>query len=233
MFAEAFAAASRHASPRSLLIPDMIAHRARLRAGARPGTMRRMKSRTLLASCSLTLLFSLAARADRRDDALAAAARALDETTQALGSAAPSAALEKALQQLAVARERLAEARFGPKAPPGALAKLAGVGVMERIAGMWTGPLQSETSAGNFPLMNLDFRAVGAGAVFARSDLDADNGIRMLFAVERHEGADRLVFRSRGLFFGFVRDTRAALEEESAGEGRWRFCSMKGGCAHV
>jgi hypothetical protein len=188
-------------------------------------------------ACTLALAAAVACSTAFADEPckapqIADAVRALDEATTALSAVPASPALEKALRELAAARARLGEAS-APAKPRESAAKIAGLGVLSQLAGLWSGPLTTQTSAGNFPLMNIDFRAVDDRALFGRSDLDGDNSIRLLLNVERQGGEDQLVFRSRGLFFGFIRDTRAKLEEERPDERLWRFCSMKGGCRHV
>jgi hypothetical protein len=104
---------------------------------------------------------------------------------------------------------------------------------LPRIAGLWAGPVDSMTSAGDFPTMNMDVRAADANTLFCRSDLDGGNSLRFAFALEHHGDADVLVFRNGGYFQGILRDTRTTLVEADVAAERWRFCAISGGCAYV
>jgi hypothetical protein len=107
----------------------------------------------------------------------------------------------------------------------------AGTTLLSRLAGVWSGPA-ANTPLGTFPRMVMDFRAADARTLFGRTDLDADNSLRMAFSVETHGGTDVLVFRNGGLFMGLSRDTRTRLMESDEAAGTWRFCAIDGGCAY-
>lgn len=110
----------------------------------------------------------------------------------------------------------------------------SGLELIGRLAGLWTGPA-TMTRLGDFPLMNLDFRAASPGMLFGRVDLDDENSLRLAFDVEHLDGRDVLVFRNGGLFMGLARDTRTILVEHDAGAGRYRFCAREpeGGCGYT
>lgn len=99
-----------------------------------------------------------------------------------------------------------------------------------RIVGLWSGPA-TDTRLGNFPLTNMDFRAVSDGVLFARVDLDAQNSLRFAFQIEERNGVQKLIFRNGGLFQGLARDTR--MELLSAATGVYRFCAVDMGCSYA
>ncbi|MEM6290292.1 MAG: hypothetical protein AAGA54_03475 [Myxococcota bacterium] len=99
------------------------------------------------------------------------------------------------------------------------------------ISGLWVAPVESWTSAGSFPTMNMDVRAASEGVLFARVDLDPDNSLRFAFALEEHDGQPQLTFRNGGEFLGIPRDTRTVLQDVDG--GTWRFCALQGGCTAV
>lgn len=101
-----------------------------------------------------------------------------------------------------------------------------------RLPGLWVAPVTSNTSAGDFPTMNMDIRVAGE-TLFSRVDLDGDNSLRFGFEHEAPEGVDELVFRNGGEFLGILRDTRTVLEEVSEDRMTWRFCARFGGCGYV
>lgn len=114
----------------------------------------------------------------------------------------------------------------------GADALAAGAVLMERLAGLWSGPA-TQTPLGDFALMNVDFRAVDDHAVFGRTDLDAENFLRFAFWIETPAGTDTWIYRNGGFFLGRLRDTRTQLVEHNEQAGTWRFCAVNGGCAYV
>jgi hypothetical protein len=102
-----------------------------------------------------------------------------------------------------------------------------------RWPGLWVGPVDSMTSAGDFPTMNMDVRPADGHTLFSRTDLDGGNSVRMAMVVEQHDGEDVLVFRNGGYFLGILRDSRTHLVEADLAAERWRFCSIDAGCEYV
>ncbi|MDC0718719.1 hypothetical protein [Nannocystis bainbridge] len=109
-------------------------------------------------------------------------------------------------------------------------AGVAGLELMQRLAGLWSGPA-SMTPLGTFPLLNMDLRAASGQVLFSRVDLDANNSLRFAFAVEDHGSGPTLVYRNGGYFLGMLRDSRAALTEHT--DSSWRFCSVTKGCEYI
>lgn len=101
-----------------------------------------------------------------------------------------------------------------------------------RFPGLWTGPVDSTTSAGDFPTMNMDVRPAGGHTLFSRVDLDGGNSVRFAFAIEDHDGPV-LSFRNGGYFLGIMRDSRTRLVEADLVAERWRFCSIDQGCEYI
>jgi hypothetical protein len=132
----------------------------------------------------------------------------------------------------------------GCSGPPGApldagadarvAAGVPGLSLMRALGGLWTGPA-TMTRLGDFPLMNVDFRAATDHFLFGRVDLDAANSLRLALDVETIDGSDVLVFRNGGLFSGLSRDTRTILIEADEASGTYRFCATdaQGGCGYT
>jgi len=108
---------------------------------------------------------------------------------------------------------------------------VGGLDLLPRFVGLWSGPA-TMTPLGTFPQMNMDVRAASANVLFSRVDLDEDNSLRFAFEVEAPDGAPTLVYRNGGYFLGLLRDSRAALVEET--DNSWRFCSTSAqGCDYI
>lgn len=112
----------------------------------------------------------------------------------------------------------------------GGAQEVAGLELMRRLAGLWSGP-GTMTPLGDFALMNMDFRAASGHVLFGRADLDAANNLRFAFEVEDHGAGPTLVYRNGGYFLGLLRDSRAALESHEG--DTWRFCSATQGCGYI
>jgi hypothetical protein len=111
---------------------------------------------------------------------------------------------------------------------------IPGLSILRKLGGLWSGPA-TMTPLGDFPLMNMDFRAADPRVLFARVDLDRDNSLRFAFSIENIGGRAVLVFRNGGQFRAMTRDTRTLFESEDEAAGRYRFCAQpaSGGCGYV
>lgn len=115
---------------------------------------------------------------------------------------------------------------------------VAGVSLMTKLAGLWTGSA-AVTPLGPIPIMNMDFRAVNPRVLFGRVDLDDGNNLRFEFAIEAvgeavgQAKAPVLVFRNGGYFMGILRDSRTRLIEYNAAGPSYRFCGLQGGCDYI
>lgn len=99
-----------------------------------------------------------------------------------------------------------------------------------RLAGLWSGPA-SQTPLGNFPLMNVDFRAATAHDLFGRADLTSQDSRRFGWSVETYDGGDALTYRNGGYFQGVLRDNRTALMDTDGGS--YHFCAVPQGCGYI
>jgi hypothetical protein len=104
---------------------------------------------------------------------------------------------------------------------------------LARWPGLWLGPVDSMTSAGDFPVMNMDVRPVDGYTLFSRVDLDSGNSLRIAFVIEDHGDGPVLVLRNGGKFIGLLRDDRTQLVEADLEAETWRFCSIDQGCEFI
>jgi hypothetical protein len=80
-----------------------------------------------------------------------------------------------------------------------------GFGVLEKVVGIWNGPVTSTTPLGGYPEWIVDFRPIAASQVSAKNELDTHNDIHMSFFVARYKGSYRVAFRNGGMFGGQTR----------------------------
>ncbi len=104
---------------------------------------------------------------------------------------------------------------------------------LARWPGLWLGPVDSMTSAGDFPVMNMDVRPADGYTLFSRVDLDSGNSLRIAFVIEDHGDGPVLVLRNGGKFIGLLRDDRTQLVEADLEAEVWRFCSIDQGCEFI
>ncbi|MCX7652633.1 MAG: hypothetical protein N2200_07190 [Bacteroidia bacterium] len=100
-------------------------------------------------------------------------------------------------------------------------ADIMGFDLLEKLGGIWEGPVTSTTSVGNFPVWKVDFRPISQSQISARNELDSANNIHMSFFVTRYQGGLRLCLRNGGFFRGTERLTYLFLD--SVGPGYYRF----------
>lgn len=89
---------------------------------------------------------------------------------------------------------------------------LEGFGLLEKISGIWDGPVNSPTTLGSFPLWIVDFRPISASQVSAKNELNDDNDIFMSFFVCKHNGVYKMAFRNGGKFAGNIRNSYMIID---------------------
>jgi hypothetical protein len=109
---------------------------------------------------------------------------------------------------------------------------VAGLGILTRLAGLWSGPA-TQTPVGDFPLMNVDYRPAGERVLFGRTDLSAGNALRFAFSIETFDGKSVLVYRNGGYFKGMLRDMRTKLVDFDEAAATYHFCHVDQGCDYI
>ncbi|MEZ4978489.1 MAG: hypothetical protein R2772_04250 [Chitinophagales bacterium] len=103
---------------------------------------------------------------------------------------------------------------------------IEGFSLLEKLQGIWNGPLSSPTPLGSFPEWIVDFRAISPSQIAAKNELDAENDIFMSFFVaELGECEYKLAFRNGGGFAGQQRISYMYLDSvyESTATSFYRF----------
>ena len=154
------------------------------------------------------------------------------DTTTATTTSTP-ATTEVATSKTSSSGEPPTTSDTGPDTTTGTTDGPAGLELMQRLAGLWTGPA-TMTPLGTFPQMNMDIRAASGQVLFSRADLDASNNLRFAFEIESPDGEATLVYRNGGYFLGLLRDSRTKLIEHDSAAATYRFCSTgPQGCDYI
>jgi hypothetical protein len=80
-----------------------------------------------------------------------------------------------------------------------------GYGVLEKVKGIWNGPVTSSTALGGYPEWIVDFRPISPTQISAKNELDTLNDIHMSFFVAFYNNNYRIAFRNGGSFNGMTR----------------------------
>ena len=80
-----------------------------------------------------------------------------------------------------------------------------GFGVMQKVKGIWNGPVTSTTPLGGYPEWIVDFRPISENQISAKNELDTLNDIHMSFFIALYNNEYRVAFRNGGSFGGMKR----------------------------
>jgi len=92
-----------------------------------------------------------------------------------------------------------------------------GYGILEKLPGIWNGPVTSSTPLGGYPEWIVDFRPISSSQVSAKNELDSLNDIFMSFFIAKIDCQYKVVFRNGGGFAGLRRN--AYMVADSVSEG--------------
>lgn len=80
-----------------------------------------------------------------------------------------------------------------------------GYGILNRLKGIWNGPVTSTTPLGGYPEWIVDFRPISNNQISARNELDTLNNIFMSFFIVKYNNQYVVAFRNGGEFSGSQR----------------------------
>jgi hypothetical protein len=92
-----------------------------------------------------------------------------------------------------------------------------GFGLMNKVKGIWNGPVTSTTPLGGYPEWIVDFRPISENQISSMNELDTLNDILMSFFVAKYNGEYRLCFRNGGSFGGQSRISYFLADSVSEG----------------
>ncbi len=80
-----------------------------------------------------------------------------------------------------------------------------GFGVLNKVKGIWDGPVNSTTGLGSYPQWIVDFRPISENQISAKNELDTANDIFMSFFIAKYDNQYKVAFRNGGSFIGMKR----------------------------
>ncbi|MES2567041.1 MAG: hypothetical protein V4565_09260 [Bacteroidota bacterium] len=82
-----------------------------------------------------------------------------------------------------------------------------GYGVLNKVKGIWNGPVSSTTGLGSYPEWIVDFRPNAENQISAKNELDSLNDIFMSFFIVKYNNDYKVAFRNGGSFVGMKRSS--------------------------
>ncbi len=87
-----------------------------------------------------------------------------------------------------------------------------GYSILEKLSGIWTGPVVSPTPLGDFQEWIVDFRPISPSQISAKNELDSINDIFMSFFICKYDNEYQIAFRNGGGFAGNVRNSYMIID---------------------
>lgn len=106
---------------------------------------------------------------------------------------------------------------------------IEGFSLLDKIPGLWSGPVTSTTPAGSFDNWFVDIRAVSSSQISQFSLLDANTINNYSFFVADYKGQKRIVLRTEGCFANSCCVTYEVLDSVNEALSYYRFSDFIGG----
>lgn len=103
-----------------------------------------------------------------------------------------------------------------------------GFNLLNKIKGIWNGPVTSTTPLGGYPEWIVDFRPISENQISAKNELDTLNDIYMSFFIAKYNNEYRLAFRNGGSFGGQTRVAYFLVDSvsETSSHSYYRFSEI-------
>jgi hypothetical protein len=88
---------------------------------------------------------------------------------------------------------------------PNSIENTYGYTILNKLKGIWAGPVTSTTALGNYSKWIVDFRPISENHIAAKNELDKLNDIFMSFFIVKYNNEYRVAFRNGGTFNGMQR----------------------------
>lgn len=110
----------------------------------------------------------------------------------------------------------------GSNNPP-PVTSVLGYNVLNKVKGIWNGPVTSTTPLGGYPEWIVDFRPISENQISAKNELDTLNDIHMSFFIALYNNQYKVAFRNGGSFNGNHRVSYFLADSVSEGTLRSYF----------
>jgi hypothetical protein len=103
-----------------------------------------------------------------------------------------------------------------------------GFGLLNKVKGIWNGPVTSTTPLGGYPEWIVDFRPISENQISAKNELDTLNDIHMSFFIAKYNNEYRVCFRNGGSFGGQTRVSYFLADSvsETSSQSYYRFAEI-------
>jgi hypothetical protein len=103
-----------------------------------------------------------------------------------------------------------------------------GYNLLNKIKGIWNGPVASTTPLGGYPEWIVDFRPISENQVSSKNELDTLNSINMSFFIAFYNNQYKVAFRNGGQFNGMNREAYFLADSVSEGSAQsyYRFSEI-------
>jgi len=114
---------------------------------------------------------------------------------------------------------------------PPPITNVTGYNLLNKVKGIWNGPVTSTTLLGGYPEWIVDFRPISENQVSAKNELDTLNDIHMSFFIALYNNQYKVAFRNGGAFGGNQRVSYFLADSVSEGSAKsyYRFSEIKKG----
>lgn len=106
-----------------------------------------------------------------------------------------------------------------------------GYNILNKLKGIWNGPVTSTTPLGGYPEWIVDFRPNAENQISAKNELDTLNDIFMSFFIAKYNNQYKVAFRNGGSFVGMKRVSYFLADSvsENGSNAFYRFSEIKKG----
>ena len=103
-----------------------------------------------------------------------------------------------------------------------------GFGLLNKVKGIWNGPVTSTTGLGSYPEWIVDFRPISENQVSAKNELDSLNDIHLSFFIAKYNNQYKVCFRNGGSFAGMTRVSYFLADSisETSSQSYYRFSEI-------
>lgn len=103
-----------------------------------------------------------------------------------------------------------------------------GFGLLNKVKGIWNGPVTSSTALGGYQEWIVDFRPISENQISAKNELDSMNDIHMSFFIAKYNNEYRVCFRNGGSFGGQTRVSYFLADSvsETSSQSYYRFAEI-------
>ncbi len=103
-----------------------------------------------------------------------------------------------------------------------------GYNLLNKIKGIWNGPVTSTTPLGGYPEWIVDFRPISENQISSKNELDTLNSINMSFFIALYNNQYKVAFRNGGQFNGSDREAYFLADSVSEGstQSYYRFSEI-------